>query len=305
MVRRMARVIAALLLLLGACAAQPPPTPILTGCWDAGEMGELLPIVVSSELAVGENRFLLNLVDRANEPLASPDRPVELRFFHVEPVCDEPAVVVDATFLPTIPQLPGLYRAEVDFDRAGDWGLEAATTEADGSQRTGRMHFTVREQFSTPAIGAAAPPFDTPTADSADEIARISTDPEPDPDFYTTSISEALGAGEPFLLIFSTPAFCRTATCGPALDIVKSVAPEYKERVTFIHVEPYQLEMVDGQLQPVLSNGQLVPVPAVAEWGLLTEPYIFVVDAGGTVSAKLEGVASADEIRAALAEVAP
>jgi hypothetical protein len=49
-----------------------------------------------------------------------------------------------------------------------------------------------------------------------------------------------------------------------------------------------------------LSDQNLpVPVPATVEWGLPTEPYIFVVDSAGRVTAKFEGVASDDELRAA------
>ncbi|HSH22364.1 MAG TPA: hypothetical protein VK992_07105, partial [Candidatus Caenarcaniphilales bacterium] len=51
--------------------------------WPPGETFELIPIPVSTELAVGPNRFLLNLLDSRNEPLASPDRDVELRFFNL------------------------------------------------------------------------------------------------------------------------------------------------------------------------------------------------------------------------------
>jgi hypothetical protein len=302
--RRVAVVLLALV--LAACSGGPAgPSLSATAPADWPRQGaqELVPIPVASELAIGSNRFLLNLVDPANEPLAAPDRPVELRFFDLATDAEQPAITVAGTYLPTIPQLPGLYRATVDFPRAGDWGLEVVATEADGSQRAGRVVFGVREESSTPAIGAYAPSTITPTGDDPPSIATISTDDDPVTAFYTTSVDRALDAGIPFLLIFSTPAFCRTAVCGPALDIVKSVAPEYGDRMTFIHVEPYELEMVDGALQPVLVDDQLVPVAPVVEWGLLTEPYIFVVSDVGRVTAKFEGVAAADEIRAALDDV--
>jgi peroxiredoxin len=74
--------------------------------------------------------------------------------------------------------------------------------------------------------------------------------------------------------------------------------------IDFINVEPYQLEPVDGQLQPVLdANDQLTPAASATEWGLLTEPAIFVVDADGTVRAAFEGAFADEELRAALAAV--
>ncbi len=118
-------------------------------------------------------------------------------------------------------------------------------------------------------------------------------------------MAEALEQQEPFALIFATPAFCQTRACGPTLDIVRDVAADFKDELAFIHVEPYVLEGTDAGLQPVLSEaGGFQPVPSVVEWGLLSEPYIFVVDDDGTLAAKFEGVAGADELREAFEAVA-
>lgn len=314
--------------LLGAgCTAQnpagSPQTPALTpdmstACslaagsgattypgWPPDADPELVPVIVSTELAVGRNRLLLNLIDAGNVPLASPDRAVEFRFFNLAADSAVAQATAPAAYLPTFEGRPGLYRGAVDFPCWGEWGLETVAREADGSERTGRVIFPVRSTTTTPAIGAAAPAVETPTATNAEEIGRISTDTQPDPDFYRLSVDQALEQHTPFLLIFATPAFCRTASCAPALDIVKSVAADFKERVAFIHVEPYQLQVVDGNLQPLLTADNLpIPVPSVDRWGLPTEPYIFVVDSAGKVTAKLEGVASAEEIEQSLTEVA-
>jgi len=298
-------------LVLAGCGSIGTPTvapSVPTGGypgWPPAQSYELIPIPVSTELTVGANRLLVNLIDSANEPLGSPDRPVELRLYDLAADPAAPAQSAAATYMETVAGLPGLYRAQVSFDRAGEWGLEAIATEADGTNRTGRMVFTVRQSGTTPAIAGQAPASDTPTAATAEEIAAISTDDNPDPAFYVLSIADAIAAERPFVVIFATPAFCTSATCGPTLDLVKSVAPEFKAQVEFIHVEPYQLKMVDGHLQPELSDQNLpIPVPAVNEWGLPTEPYVFVVDGDGRVSAKFEGIAAADELAAALSEVA-
>ena len=74
--------------------------------------------------------------------------------------------------------------------------------------------------------------------------------------------------------------------------------------MTFINVEPYVLEYTDGQLQPVLdANQQLQAAPATDEWGLLSEPWIFVVDGDGIVRGSFEGVVGEAELERALAEV--
>ncbi len=286
----------------GAPTVAPPTSAGVVGYpgWPPNVTSDLIPVPVTAELVVGPNRLLVNLIDQQNNPLASPTRPVEINLYDLAKDPSTAAIDAQAIYLPTIQGRPGLYRASVNFDTAGDWGLETITTEADGSHRSGRMIFNVLDHGSTPPIGAQAPTSDTPTATTPDEIARISSDTAPDPDFYKVSEPDALAAHDPFVIIFATPAFCQSATCGPTLDLVKSVAADYKDKLTFIHVEPYQLTYTNGQLQPVLSETNLpITVDATNIWGLNTEPYIFVVDSSGKVTAKFEGIASDEELRAA------
>jgi len=244
------------------------------------------------------------VVDPSNKPLAAPDQAAKLNFYNLAGDTSAPALTVDGTYMSVMQNLPGLYRAAVTFSSAGQWGLDLTLTDSSGKRQGGRLSFPVRDKSTTPAIGAPAIPSDTPTATTADGIHAISTDSSPDPDFYTTSVKDALAQHKPFLLTFATPAFCRTQTCGPALDVVKSVAAGYKDKVTFIHVEPYKLQMTNGQLQPVFTGSDLTPVQPTIDWGLPTEPYAFVVDANGNVTAKFEGIASPDELKAALDMVA-
>jgi hypothetical protein len=274
--------------------------------WPPNQSYPLIPVPVGSEYAVGQNRVLVNLLDSVNNgSVARPELPVQLRFYYLATDAVNPVVTADATYMTTIAQLPGLYRATVNLDRAGVWGLEAIENPGKPESLVGRFMFDVRQTGSTASIGDTVKAEDTPTATDAAGIAAISTDQNPDPDFYTTSIAGALAAHEPFVVVFATPAFCRTATCGPTLDVVKSVAADFKGRLTFIHVEPYELKMTDGHLQPVLDeSNNPIPVQSVNDWGLPTEPYIFVVDGAGKLTAKFEGIAAADELAAAFEAVA-
>ncbi|MEP7379482.1 MAG: hypothetical protein ABI725_07985 [Chloroflexota bacterium] len=304
---RLAAVIV-LSLLTVACSAEPSssPTPASFAGWPPNATFALIPVPVSTEITVGPDRFLVNLLDAStNASVASADHPVQLKLYNLAVDAANPAVTADAVFMTTIPQLPGLYRAMLNLPSAGQWGLEAVLDPGTANARTGRFIFDVAQTGTTPAIGAAVKPDDTPTATDGAGIAAISTDTSPDPDFYKTSVSQALAAHQPFVLVFATPAFCTSATCGPTLDVVKSVAASYKGRLTFIHVEPYQLTLTDGHLQPVLDvSNNPIPVQAVVDWGLPSEPYIFVVDGSGKVRAKFEGVAAADELTAAFDAVA-
>jgi hypothetical protein len=105
-------------------------------------------------------------------------------------------------------------------------------------------------------------------------------------------------------VVFATPKFCKTAQCGPTLDRVKPIAASHPH-VTFINVEPYELQTVDGQLQPVLSGDppDLTPTAATNDWRLLAEPWVFVVNRDGIITASLMLIFSDEELEAAVAAV--
>jgi hypothetical protein len=255
---------------------------------------ELVPILVSSELAVGPNRFLLSLADQKNNIIASSAVGVALRFFELARSTDRPASERQGVFVAIGETDRGLYRARVDFPRPGDWGVQVEASGPRVPDWTARVVFTVRDKSQTPAIGAPAPPSETPTATDRAGIAKISTDDDPDPAFYRSSVADAVSSGKPAVIVFATPKFCTSQVCGPTLDVVKSVAPPFEDRVTFIHVEVYtNLDQPD----------QLETVPAVGEWGLPTEPWVFVLDREGRIADKFEGIVGADELEESIKAV--
>ena len=263
--------------------------------------GDFVPIIVSSEVGTGHSRVLITVQDRAGRTLAAPDLTVDESFYDLAASTSAPVSRVAGTFRWLIPESKAIYSAYADFARAGDWGVEVTAHATGQPDRSARVTFSVRATTQTPAIGADAPLSDTLTANDPTTVAVISTDEDPDPRFYALSIKDAIAAGKPFVLVFATPLFCTSGTCGPALELVKEVAPDYIGRVNFVHVEPYLLQVTDGRTQPALDVlGHPQSVRAVVEWGLPTEPYVFVVDADGKVAAKFEGMAYPDELTTAL-----
>jgi len=267
----------------------------------------LVPFLISSEAVVGRNRLLVTVADRTQALIAAPDLPVELRFFDLATEPDTPVTDLPGTFQWLVQDTKGLYVVNADFSHAGEWGLEVVANVSTASELRSRLVFSVTETSRTPALGAAAPPSDTLVASDLEGIFRISTDTTPDPSFYALSIRQALAAGKPFVVVFASPLLCVSQTCGPALDVVKGIAPAYRDRLNFVHVEPYELQPAPGlhvgrtPLQPVLdATGRPKTVKAVTEWGLPSEPYVFVIGSDGTVKAKFEGVAYHDELVAAL-----
>jgi len=298
-------------LLLTACAngTRPGASPSSTGDLYPGWPGsgtvvtssDFIPLLVNSELAVDSGRVMVGLEDRAGRSLVSAEVAVQIGIYDLAASTETAASQAAGTFRWLIPDVKAIYTAPATFTHAGDWGMEVTATGGGEPDRTARVTFSVRDTTTTPAIGADAPRSDTLTATDPTTLPAISTDEHPDLAFYDLSVRDAIAAGKPFVLVFSTPLFCTSGTCGPALDLVKQVAPDYLGRVSFIHVEPYVLEMRDGRTQPVVDvTGGPKPIRAVVEWGLPTEPYVFVVDANGKVAAKFEGMVYPDELTAAL-----
>ena len=96
-------------------------------------------------------------------------------------------------------------------------------------------------------------------------------------------MAEALADHKPFLVAFATPKFCKTAQCGPTLDRLKPFVAKYPD-VAFINVEPYKLKFEDGSSRPTWTRTSADrPVEATDEWGLVAEPWVFVVDRDGIV----------------------
>jgi hypothetical protein len=268
--------------------------------------GDFIPVLVSAEVGTGHARIMITLRDGEGRSLAAEDLTVDERLYDLASSTETPVSETPGTFRWLITDSKAIYTSYADFARAGDWGMEVTGHQAGKPDRTARMVFSVRDKTDTPAIGAAAPASDTLTATDPAAIAAISTDDDPDPALYTLSVKDAIAAGKPFVLVFATPLFCTSGTCGPALDLVKQVMPDYVGRVNFIHVEPYLLQVTDGKTQPKLDVlGHPQPVRAVVEWGLPTEPYVFVVDAKGRVADKFEGMAYPDELTAALDALLP
>jgi hypothetical protein len=210
---------------------------------------------------------------------------MHVAFYDLAASAERPAFETDADYIDTGPR--GLYVTYPTFDSTGKWGAEV-TVEGDGLDETVRASFEVGAKGSTPAVGAKVPASKTPTG-AGRKLAEITTDEKPDPDFYRSSIADALRRGKPFVVTFATPRFCSSAVCAPTLDIVKKESKDWP-KVEFIHVEVYELE----------DTTNLKPVEAVKEWGLPSEPWVFVVDADGKLAAKFEGTVSPKELSRAL-----
>ncbi len=240
----------------------------------------------NADLGVGNDRLLVGVLLPDGTRLGSPEDGVILE---VAPADDLGAVQrVDGVFTWIVDDSTGLYRAAFDFDRAGTWVVTVVPEAGDPLEP---VPFPVLADTSAPALGEKVPVIETPTLDDR-PIGRLTTDPEPDLRFYELSLDEALASGKRTVLVFSTPAFCQTAACGPLLDNVKSVAPSYPD-ANFIHVEVFTDFWEDGFV-PDFSH--LAPAAGPDAFALPSEPWVFVIDESGTVIGRFEGVMAGAEL---------
>lgn len=257
---------------------------VLAAC---GGTATPIALVASSpgSIQVGEARILLGLVDPETQAfLAAPDLGASAIFTGP----DATTVDVPLDFVWAIPDVRGLYRASVDLPTAGAWTV---TVEADGHDPTQPAPVLVSDDTDMPQPGEPAPVVATRTTDTH-ELAVITSDPEPDPELYRLSLDEALTDDRPTVIVFATPAFCTSETCGPVLDGVKAMAAGHPG-VDFLHIEVY--ENLDAQ-----SFDDLIPVEAVETWALPSEPWVFVTDRSGVITASFEGTFEASELGNAL-----
>jgi hypothetical protein len=185
----------------------------------------------------------------------------------------------------------GIYVTQVTFERPGLWGLEVLAKQGDGPIEVLRLTVNVLAAPSTPAPGTPAPRSHNLIASDVQDLRRIDTSDPPDPRLHQVRIADAIAQGRPQVIVFATPKFCTKRICGPVVDVVRTLLPAYGERVVFTHQEIWQ----DAAAHEFF--------PTVAEWGLQTEPWIFVVDGKGIVRGKFEGLTTAQEIEAALKQM--
>ena len=297
-----------ILIWIGALACAPAANPDDPLSQPPG--GPPVSLVVSnSDLAVGHNRVSFGLVDRDYMPVR-PDA-VSLRAVYYDPGAAEGQVRhrTEAEFLSWPPDgRRGVFVADVSFDQAGTatgdtmgiWELHA-TFEYARSPSEAMELLTIGSVVSVapthraPFIGDAAPLSDTPTETSVTDLRTISSSPEPDPALYGLSVAQAVRAGKPAVITFATPAFCVTATCGPQVSDLSNLAARYEGRANFVHVEVYR---DPHRIDPADPARELVP--AVDEWGLVSEPWTFVVGSDGRITDRFEQYVPPRVLEAAL-----
>lgn len=202
-----------------------------------------------------------------------------------------------ATLLPVAPaggkvddgEVSHIFIGHVRVPGPGTYWLLA---ELSDGKVSGLGNVIVRKKTEAPAVGAAAPASKTPTLATVKDVAKLTTRTPPDTELLKVSVADALKAKAPFVVVFATPKYCSSRTCGPVVDVVDAVRKRWAgSPVRFIHVEIY-----------TDNNPSKGPNPWVREWNLPSEPWTFLVGSDGKVKARFEGAMAESELAAAVAK---
>lgn len=231
------------------------------------------------------NPFVFGLFTLEQEPIADASAQLYAIPESGEPLGPWPATAAEVDVPPG-----ALYTVPAEFAATGLHELVVVTDDG----HAGTVAIDVRDAKSSelPAPGAQAISVATPTIDDDLGYARICTrSPEPC-GMHEVSLDDALDGDTPVVVLFSTPAFCQTAVCGPTVEVIDGVRADYDD-VTFVHCEIFS------------DAGETVGDPIVA-WELPTEPWMFVIDADGTIVHRADGplLVIPDQVRALIDDVA-
>jgi len=269
--------------------------------------GPLTPLLTTTELVAGSNRFAFVLF-REGSLLAGAD--VAVRTYDVSADEAELVAVTPAVYHPlevieqgrhvhihpdgtrhlhtAASDVQGIYVAQLSLERPGSWGLEIVARHGDGIVDAARLRVAALPATRSPQPGSPAPRSRNLVASDVSDVRQIDTSEPPDPRLHQTRIVDAIRQGRPQIVVFATPKFCTSRGCGPVLDVVRGLIPAYGNRVAFVHQEIWQ------------PGGMERLAPTVEEWNLRSEPWTFVVDGGGVVRARFEGLMTRRELEAAL-----
>lgn len=286
----------------GAASAGPGASPALPADVD---------VVSSSIWAGAPGPVILTLSANGfpvNDPALHPTVQLEGQF----------GELVGEAVVATPVQPPGVdtvsYVATLAIPTPGNWriqvvaqgailGAGAGSGSAAGTTLTGSAALTALDPGTTAALGAPAPTVRTPTLDDVGGVARaITTDPAPDLRLSRRSTADALADGQPFVLVIDSTKFRVSPACGRAIIMARYLVDRWRD-VGFIHLEPYRYSVItdtpvlEGSLDdPTLTDPAAAWGIGGAPWGPRSMPWVFVVDGGGTVRAKYQGVMGSADV---------
>jgi len=270
------------LLFLSGCASAPPaPTSIP----DQPQATSSLVVVVASDLFVAGNPRVPFVLFNGDKPFSGA-RTIQVTAYELDGATTTSGWTGEAAayedyeipYWVVYPELP----------HPGYWGIGTRIQLADGTTTSGEFAIEVVDHSDSPGVGDRALASHNRTLKTEPDIRKLSSDSTPDLNLYQMTLADALESGIPSVVTFATPGYCTSRLCAPVLNSVKAAAQELGSSANFIHVEVYK------------TFDPLVHADEMREWNLTSEPWTFVIDSQGTITARLGGPVSLQELTQAL-----
>jgi len=240
----------------------------------------LSTIVISSDHSIGENILNFAILDQDGNQITN-----ELKKTVIKNIDSNKEKSINSTYQIWF-EGKGAYKSNLSFEESGFHELIIYFDNYES-----KAIFNVNKKSTTPEIGQRPPDIKTLFTNTKSELYKITSDPNPEPDFYNLSYEDSIKNLKPTVILFSTPALCVSGTCGPILNNLKKVKINY-DKYNFIHIEVYK-NFIGKTLRDLDSLEVTEPVMT---WGLPTEPWIFFLDGNGILRSKFEGYMTENEM---------
>ena len=194
-----------------------------------------------------------------------------------------PGAPIAATFRADgLPENRGIYTVDTVFATPSVY-----TAAIDVAGEPTKLFVDIQGRPNALIAGEPAIPASTPTLTDNMGVDPICTR-DPVCSLHTQSLDALIAKKRPLAVLFATPARCQTRFCGPVLDQVLALVPQYQDRIDFVHIEIYAGSQSDAL------------IPAVEAWGLQSEPWLFGVNNAGVITQRLDGAFATSEVTALL-----
>lgn len=175
-------------------------------------------------------------------------------------------------------------------------GIYDLTLTVDGTGATMPFQLFDAADVVVPLPGQVFPAVRFPTLANPLDMNPICTRLAGPCSLHGVTIEDALATGSPVALLISTPALCQTAYCGPVLEVLLELAPEFPT-ITFLHAEVYSNAEVVGSNY---LDDRILPSPTVIDLALTFEPSLFLLQPDRTIFDRIDNVYDNTELRALL-----
>ncbi len=148
-------------------------------------------------------------------------------------------------------------------------------------------------QLSIVQVGDQLPSVNTPTVNNSWGVDPICTRFEDPCPLHDLTVAEALSRSGPTAVLVSTPGFCQSDVCGPALDVLITESEKLSADWSVIHTDVY-----------VAPNaGDFRTAPIIDAFGLPFEPSLVVANSDGVITEIVHLAMDQNEVSAALETV--